>query len=115
MKAAFRHILLAALLLRALVPFGWMPGTTQLGQAAFIICGADGGLRHGLPGKDDAARAQQPCAFAAAAQLFDMPDATVLAPPSSIALTAAGTAAPTSRFAAAAYAPQAPRAPPSLT
>jgi hypothetical protein len=30
----FRHLLLAALLLRALVPLGWMPGSAQLGQAA---------------------------------------------------------------------------------
>jgi hypothetical protein len=109
MKALVRHLLLAALLLRALVPLGWMPG--QLGQAAFIICAADGGITHGDPGKDQDRQHQQPCAFAAA---------HVMAPPQ----THAG-AAPLLRNAAiesavlsaalqvaAVFAPQAPRAPP---
>ena len=62
-----RHFLLAALLLRALVPLGWMPGLAQLGEASWIICTADGQILHGVPGKDDAAgHHQQPCAFAAA-------------------------------------------------
>jgi hypothetical protein len=54
MKMLARHILLAALLLRALVPLGWMPGSAQLGQAAWVICTADGQIQHGTPGKDDA-------------------------------------------------------------
>ena len=93
MKAAFRHILLAALLLRALVPMGWMPGQAQLGEAAFIICAADGTLQHGTPGKDDAAKPHQPCAFGAALQLFDQPQAAAIAPPSSAALVIASAAA----------------------
>ena len=53
MKLLARHLLLAALLLRALMPLGWMPGAPQLGQAAWIICSADGQIGHGAPGKDD--------------------------------------------------------------
>jgi hypothetical protein len=111
MKAAFRHILLAALLLRALVPLGWMPGTAQLGQAAFIICGADGSVQHGIPGKQDIAH-HQPCAFAAAAKLFGTPDAAVIAPPSSHRLEIAGAIVPPAPVPDAARTPQAPRAPP---
>ncbi len=88
MKAAFRHILLAALLIRALLPMGWMPGQVQLGEAAFIICAADGSIQHGAPGKDESARPHQPCAFAAAAQLFDLPDAVSVAAPSLVAFDA---------------------------
>ena len=112
MKAAFRHILLAALLLRAFIPMGWMPGTAQLGEAAFIICAADGTLQHGAPGKDDTAKPHQPCAFAAASVLFDAPDAAAIAPPSSAALVIANFAAPAAPVADTALAPQAPRAPP---
>jgi len=112
MKAAFRHILLAALLLRAFVPLGWMPGTTQLGEAAFIICAADGTLQHGTPGKSDDAKPHQPCAFAAAAPLFDMPEAAAIAPPSAAALVIASVIAPTAPVPDAARTPQAPGAPP---
>lgn len=114
MKAAFRHILLAALLLRAFVPMGWMPGQAQLGEAAFIICAADGTLQHGTPGKDDAAKPHQACAFAAAVKLFDTPDAIAVAPPSSTALVTASVIAPTAPAPDAARHPQDPRAPPSF-
>jgi hypothetical protein len=114
MKAAFRHILLAALLLRAFVPLGWMPGQAQLGEAAFIICAADGTLQHGTPGKDDAAKTHQPCAFSAAMQAFDTPDAAAIAPPSANALVIASVIAPTAPAPDAARTPQAPRAPPAF-
>ena len=114
MKPAFRHLLLPALLLRALVPLGWMPGTAQLGQAAFIICNADGSVQHGTPGKPDNTIQQQVCAFAAATKLFDTPDAAVLAPPASTARQIAGDIAPAAPAASATYAPQAPRAPPGF-
>jgi hypothetical protein len=112
MKAAFRHILLAALLLRAFVPLGWMPGQAQLGEAAFIICAADGSMQHGTPGKDDASKSHQPCAVSAAAKLFDMPKATSVAPPSSAALVIASAIAPTETDRDARLTPQSPRAPP---
>jgi hypothetical protein len=112
MKAAFRHILLAALLLRALMPLGWMPGTAQLGEAAFIICKADGSIQHGAPDKQDGAAPHQPCAFAAAIALFDTPDAAAIAPPSSIALIVGDAVSSVALRVLAPHTPQAPRAPP---
>ena len=112
MKLAFRHILLAALLLRAFVPLGWMPGQAQLGEAAFIICAADGSLQHGTPGKDSEAKPAQPCAFGAALQSFDLPGVAAIAPPSSTALVIASVIAPTAPVPDAARTPQSPRAPP---
>lgn len=112
MKAAFRHILLAALLIRALLPMGWMPGQAQLGQAAFIICAADGTIQHGTPGHDDKAKAHQPCAFAAAAQLFDLPDAAAIAAPSLVAFAASPISA-RETLAAARFSAHAARAPPA--
>lgn len=107
-----RHLLLAALLLRAMVPLGWMPGTAQLGQAAWIICTADGQIQHGTPGKDDAEHQhQQPCAFAAAHVMASPEAAALAAPVLQIAAIDTG-AAPVPLSVAAPFAPQAPRAPP---
>jgi hypothetical protein len=112
MKAAFRHLLLAALLIRALLPLGWMPGQAQLGEAAFIICAADGSIQHGAPGKDDKANAHQPCAFAAAFQSFDLPEAAAIAAPSLVAFAAPVIAARDAQ-AAARFSAHAARAPPA--
>jgi hypothetical protein len=112
MSLLARHLLLAALLLRALVPLGWMPGSVQLGQAAWIICSADGQIQHGLPGKDDAAgQHQQPCAFAAA-HLLAPPPAAILAAPQLQAATLVAVTAPAALHRRAAFTPQSPRAPP---
>ena len=112
MKLAFRHILLAALLLRAFVPLGWMPGVAQLGEAAFIICAADGTLQHGTPGKNDGTKPSQPCAFGTALQSMDVPQAASIVPPSTTALVIASVIAPTAPALGAARTPQSPRAPP---
>ena len=109
-----RHLLLAALLLRALVPLGWMPGSAQLGQAAWIICTADGGIQHGAPGKDDARQHQQPCAFAAA-HVMAAPQAHGFVPPSLRAAAIATVPAPAALQVAASFTPQAPRAPPIVS
>jgi hypothetical protein len=105
-----RHILLAALLLRALVPLGWMPGTPVLGQAAWIICTADGGITHGDPGKEQD-RHQQPCAFAAA-HLMAPPVALAAAAPPLRTAARESAAVPAAISVTAAFTPQAPRAPP---
>ena len=111
MKAAFRHILLAALLIRALLPLGWMPGQAQLGEAAFVICAADGTLQHGMPGKDGEAKPHQPCAFAAASQIFDLPEAAHIPAPSVARLPGTVLAAADVRTGAI-HRPHAARAPP---
>jgi hypothetical protein len=112
MKLFARHILLAALLLRALVPLGWMPGSAQLGQAAWIICTADGQIQHGAPGKDDGrTQHQQVCAFAAAHVLASPEAANIAAALLQVASLEPGTL-PASLRIAAAFTPQSPRAPP---
>ena len=112
MKMLARHLLLAALLLRALVPLGWMPGLAQLGEASWIICTADGQIQHGVPGKDDAAgHHQQPCAFAAA-HVMAPPQVHAFAEPQ-LQVSAPDTRVATSSVSlASAFTPQAPRAPP---
>ena len=106
-----RHLLLAALLLRALAPIGWMPGTAQLGQAAWIICTADGQIQHGAPGKDDDAHQHQPCAFAAAHVMASSAAQALPAPLLHVGIIDR-TIAPASAQSAARFAPQSPRAPP---
>jgi len=114
MKILTRHILLAALLLRALMPLGWMPGSAQLGQSAWIICTADGQVQHGAPGKNDSAQQHQPCAFAAAHALAT-PDAHgFTAPLRQVAAIDAGTVSGGVRTAVR-FAPQSPRAPPAFS
>jgi len=110
-----RHLLLAALLLRAMVPLGWMPGTAQLGQAAWIICTADGQIQHGIPGKDEAAgHHQQPCAFAAA-HVMATPQVHAFAPPQlQMAAPDAGLPPGIIRIATA-FTPQSPRGPPTFS
>jgi hypothetical protein len=111
MKLLARHLLLAALLLRALVPLGWMPGAAQLGQAAWIICTADGGITHGTPGHDQDRQHQQPCAFAGAHALA-APVAHAFAAPLLRAAATEAAVPPAVLYVATAFAPQSPRAPP---
>ena len=109
-----RHLLLAALLLRALVPLGWMPGSAQLGQSAWIICTADGSIQHGTPDKNDGQNQHQPCAFAAA-HVMASPQAHGMAAPL-LQTAAVGTGrASAVLLVPAAFTPQAPRAPPSFS
>lgn len=106
-----RHLLLAALLLRALMPLGWMPGSAQLGQAAWIICTADGQIQHGAPGKDDSHQQHQPCAFAAA-HVMASPGGYTFTAPQLQASALRTRAAPATIRVAGVFTPQSPRAPP---
>ena len=106
-----RHILLAALLLRAMVPLGWMPGQASLGQAAWIICTADGSIQHGTPGKDDTQQHEQPCAFAVA-HIMAEPQANAFAAPLLQAAAIETVATRADLRVANAFTPQSPRAPP---
>ena len=112
LRFAALHVLLATLLLRALVPAGWMPGQAQLGEASFVICAADGSLQHGVPGKDSGIKPHQPCAFGATAQFFALPDAAAIAPPAIAALSIAGVIASAAPIPDAPHTPHSPRAPP---
>jgi hypothetical protein len=114
---AIRHIALAALILRALLPAGWMPDA----QAGLTICSLNslGVIHHdGAPHDDgpvqpDSKVSHEECAFAAAPHLAAAPDGPYVALPAFHALAAAHdrayAASVLSRFT-----PQAPRAPPAI-
>ena len=107
-----RHLALAALILRALLPAGWMPDA----QSGLIICSADtlGVIHHeDAPGHSDGKASQEECPFATAPHFAATPDAPKLVLPAFHAFTAA-----TDRAYAVAvsgrFTPQSPRAPPSI-
>lgn len=110
------HLAILAMLLRALLPAGWMPDTT--GAAAFTICTMDGVGHHaeqqspGKPVPADSQHTHEECPFAAAHHIVAPIVAVHLAAPSF-----AGRAADISRPAAtsrsvAEHEPYSPRAPP---
>jgi hypothetical protein len=118
LRRALVHIALAALILRAFLPAGWMPNPKGPAQSAFVICTMDGPVigtnGKAQPGKDDP-RAHESCPFAASAQLAPPVDFIALAAPQ-----LSTTAAPRDLAAGfvarrSPFLPPASRAPPSLT
>ncbi|HEY2444587.1 MAG TPA: hypothetical protein VGI20_02485 [Rhizomicrobium sp.] len=104
----------SAMLLRAMLPAGWMP---EANAGTLVICTAQGPLRvsparHGQHGSPD--RGAQACPFAAAAQLA-RPLAAILAPAPNLnmASTAQGAVVPLV-LPALAHRIHSPRAPPVL-
>jgi hypothetical protein len=80
-KSAAVHLALLAMLLRAVLPAGWMPAAIGNADASpFVICTMDGPL-HSTPAKPphDHDRATSPCVFASAAPLSS-PDAAIVTP-----------------------------------
>jgi len=70
---------LSAMLLRAVLPAGWMPNATGVGGAALVICSVDG--THHLPSQEPS-RSQHDdhmCPFAAVAHLAP-PQLSVVVP-----------------------------------
>lgn len=119
----------AAMLLRALLPEGWMPGTTSSGMPELVICtmdepvqaapmsmpmmGQDGKMNMPSPGHGDNGH-RESCPFAAAPHVAAPASLPVLAEAS---ITSVRFETPDSLLGvknARHYTPQAPRAPPSL-
>ena len=115
----------AAMLLRALLPEGWMPGTTSSGMPELVICtmdqpvqampmtGQDGKMDMPMPGHGDNGH-RESCPFAAAPHVAAPASLPVLAEAS---ITSVRFEAPDSLLGvknARPYTPQSPRAPPSL-
>ncbi len=109
---AIRHLALIAIIVRAMLPAGWMPDA----QAGLTICSLgeihyDGGHHDGTPDKDSGHNSHEECPFAAAPHLAATPDVPQLTLPAFHAFAAATdrryAAAITARFT-----PQSPRAPP---
>ena len=104
-----RHIALAALILRALLPTGWMPDA----HAGLTIGSATLGLVQldHAPGQHDDKARQEHCLFAAAAHFAPAPVATQFKLPGLHSFVARTDRAYTASLAAR-FTPQSPRAPP---
>ncbi|HEU0162427.1 MAG TPA: hypothetical protein VFQ69_08505, partial [Rhizomicrobium sp.] len=102
---------LIAMILRALLPAGWMPAATVPGEIAFTICSVDSAAkhRHEAPVQKDSH--EKPCAFLGAPQLAAAPDAPALALPAIHAFAADTDRVLAARIAAR-FQPNSPRAPP---
>lgn len=120
LRLAAVMLALTAMLLRALLPAGFMPGVAA-GGSSIVVCTMDGLVRIALdadgkpvkkqPAQDDAHH-QQLCPFAAAVQLASPSSAGALIAPSH-AFTLALDVLPQSRLAAfEGHRAQSPRAPP---
>jgi hypothetical protein len=121
MNRSQRHILatfsLLAILLRALLPTGWMPGTAADGSASFVICTTQGMMQGDRPGDapatSDDGRQHDICPFAAAPH-WSAPDTEAeIKAPSHIGVFAPARIASLRAPESAAYLPQSPRAPPT--
>jgi len=105
------HLAIIALLVRAMLPAGWMPDA----QAGLTICSVTtlGVIHHDGQGQTDGKAQHEECAFAAAAHLAAAPAAPHLILPAFHGFTAETD----SHYAAkvpAHFTPQSPRAPPRI-
>ena len=109
LSRALRHLAIIALLVRAMLPAGWMPDA----QAGLVICSLDtlGKVHSDGTQKAPAQSAHEECAFAAAAPLAAAPDAPLLILPAFHALAATVDRSLAASIAAR-FTPQSPRAPP---
>jgi uncharacterized protein involved in copper resistance len=125
---------LAAMMLRALMPAGWMPNPAGAGESFFVICDMDqmdmskmdmshmsamdmahmdmSGMDHGSSGKHSGDGHQQPCPFAAAPHVATPSSVAALQLPSQLAHFSLSLAAEQAAIKAATYKPQSPRGPP---
>lgn len=108
---SLKHLALIALILRAMLPTGWMP--SQAADAPFTICTVTASQQHDPANKvpDPSSHHEEACAFSGMPQLAATPDiASVILP------VVHGFAARTDRAYAANisahHQPQSPRAPP---
>ena len=127
LRLAATYAAIAAMMLRALLPEGWMPGTTPSGMPALVICSMDEPVQvmpdHGMSGAMDMSKPMpahgdnghhETCPFAASPHFAAPAGLTVLAEAS--ATSARGeivenfAQGPDGRR----HSPQAPRAPPAL-
>lgn len=104
-----RHLAIIALIVRALLPMGWMPAAHGL-----TICSMDASAHQ--PAKDgdkDGRSAHEECPFAAAPHLASTPDVPRLILPTFHAFAAATDRA-YAAIVAARFTPGSPRAPPKF-
>jgi hypothetical protein len=108
-----RHVALAALILRAMLPAGWMPEAHGLTICSVTLTSeALGAIHHdAAPGHAGDKTAHQECPFAASAHMAAAPDAPSLALPAVHAFVASVDRAHAAVIAAR-FSPGSPRAPP---
>lgn len=115
-RSAAVQIALLAMLLRAVLPAGWMPAAiTSANASPFVICTMDGPL-HATPAKSshDHDRATSPCVFASVVPLSS-PDIAIAAPaPIQLASQIAFAPLHETIVAARHFRPNAARAPPAF-
>jgi hypothetical protein len=122
MTKRFRHIAihlaLAAMMLRALVPVGWMPNTTGASGSFFTICTMDGPVHladqhdQGKHTPDDGQHGHDECPFAAAPHFAAPLTVAKLALPSYFGRFSNPPSTAAAVVQLAVYQPQSPRAPP---
>ena len=113
-KSAALHVVLVAMLLRALLPAGWMPGPVSAG--AFVICTVDGPVAPAKPSHapDHDRNGTTPCVFAAAAPLSSPASAPMAPAPIAFAGHIVFAAHRDDAASLASYRPNAARAPPAF-
>jgi hypothetical protein len=115
-KSAAVQIALLAMLLRAVLPAGWMPAAIASADASpFVICTMDGPL-HSAPAEPghDHDRATSPCVFASAAPLAS-PDIAIAAPTPTLRVSQIVFGSPNQTIITAPhFRPNAARAPPAF-
>jgi hypothetical protein len=119
MKPGFRraalHFALVAMLLRALLPAGWMPGQAANGQSLLVICSVTAPADRAHQDQHQAPAGQhahEECPFAAAPHVAPPALAAAFTHPATFARFANPPASRDAVLATAAYQPQSPRAPP---
>ncbi len=120
-RRACAQFALAVMLLRALLPVGWMPGTTPQGGMALVICNGDGPAQSmgGMPGMDHKSTPggthhNDECPFAAAPHYAPVLGLALLALPALAFSNTQNRVAHSLLAADTQHSPQSPRAPPSL-
>jgi hypothetical protein len=121
LKLVGLHFALAAMLLRALLPTGWMPNPSGSAMVPLVICTMNGPVRmmvpaDGQPNKHSPShedgRQHEVCPFAAAVHFAVPVSSSTLAPSSLIAGLVINLFAPRQATHDTRYSPQSPRAPP---
>jgi hypothetical protein len=114
-RSAAVQIALLAMLLRAMLPTGWMPAAiTSADASPFVICTMDGPLR-ATPAQPshDHDRATSPCVFASAAPLSSPGVAVAVSAPMRLAHQIAFAPLRENIIHAPHFRPNAARAPPA--
>ena len=130
-RLAAVQLALAAMMLRALLPMGWMPNPEGFAQSPLVICLMDmpssmdmshamdmsKSMDMGMQGHGHDHSQQQnneQCPFAAAPHVAASVDVAEIAPPSELAHFAEKPASRSLAAFALSYHPQSPRAPPPI-